>query len=127
MISTKPRTKEEQDFIDGTKARELLLTGKIEGEYVNLSRRVLELERENSFLRDQAVGFEAHTHDLTAKLEKRTNQLLLLVDKYADIVSCKYCPLYKECTDVEQIDADPILCGMLITEWLEKVVEEAGE
>lgn len=62
---------------------------------------------------------------LKEKLEKRTNQLLLLVDKYADIISCKYCPLYNECTADEQIDADPIICGVNITEWLEKAIEES--
>lgn len=61
------------------------------------------------------------------KIVRRTSQLLLLVDKYAEVVPCEQCPITDECPVECKMDRDPIACGAFITEWLEKATKEDGE
>lgn len=51
-------------------------------------------------------------------------QLDLITEKYADVVRCKQCPLFYECTDIEQIDPDPVFCAMALKAWAAKTITE---
>lgn len=64
------------------------------------------------------------TNALKKKLEKCTSQLLFMVDAYAESISCKNCVCKNVCHAEDQLDADPIICGAIITEWLENNKKE---
>ena len=68
----------ERERIDAITARNLLLEGKLEEEYIELCARIRELEFENAELRDRVADYSGEIAALmTAKLEwaKRLREL----------------------------------------------------
>ena len=87
----------------------------------NLPQKLLE---ENAYLQGKFDAYEITTKDLRKKLEKRTSQLLFLVEAYAENISCKNCICKNVCNAEDMLDADPLVCGSIITEWLENNKKE---
>ena len=74
----------EREFIDAITARNLLLEGKLEEEYIELCARFRKLEAENAELRDRVANYSCEIAALmTAKLEwvKRLRELEAKLEK----------------------------------------------
>jgi hypothetical protein len=47
-----------------------------------------------------------------------------MVEAYAESISCKNCICKDVCNAEDQLDADPVVCASIITEWLENNKKE---